>query len=79
MRIEADLKDYTATKEHIMVERNLARIKLRETFKIAEALRETELRKRAEDAVTEGDEKTTISYETLIEHEQSRSKWRKIK
>jgi len=35
-------------------------------------LRETELRKRAEDTATEGDEKTTISYETLIEHEQSR-------
>ena len=57
VRSEADLKDFTETKEHIIMERNLARIKLRETIKIAEELREKELRKRAEDAATEGNEK----------------------
>ena len=78
VRMETGLKDYTATKEHILVEIILARIKKRDTLKIAETLRETELRKRAEDAATEGDEKNTISYETFIEHKQSRSKWRKV-
>ena len=79
VRLEAGLKDFTTTKEHVIVERNLARTKLKDTIKVAETLREKELRKREEDAATEGDEKTTISYETLIEHEKSRSKWRKIK
>ena len=38
-RLEAGLKDFTTTKEHIVVERNLSRIKLRKTIKIAEGLR----------------------------------------
>ena len=42
-------------------------------------MRENELRKRAEEAALEGDEKATRSYETLIENEQCKSKWRKIK
>ena len=36
-------------------------------------------RSRGEDAALEGDKQITISYETLLEHEQSRAKWRKIK
>ena len=74
VRLEAGLKDFTTTKEHVIVERNLARTKLKDTIKVAETLREKELRKREEDAATEGDEKTTISYETLIEHEKNRFK-----
>ena len=42
-------------------------------------MREIELKKRAEDAAMEGDEKLTRSYETLIENEKCKSKWSKIK
>ena len=77
MRVEAGLNDFTITKEQVIVERNLARIQLKDTIKIAEDLKEKELRKRAEEASTEGDEKATLSYKTLIEHERTRSKWRK--
>ena len=75
----AEIIDNTTTYEHIVINRNLARIKLREQIKHAEELRETELRKRAEDAALDGDEKTTKSYETLLENEQCKAKWRKIK
>ena len=34
-RLEARIKDFTTTKEHIIVERNLARLKLKETIKVA--------------------------------------------
>ena len=78
-RTDAGLRDFTATKEQILVKKNLAKKKLRETITTAEDLREKELRKRAEDAAQDGDEKSTVSYETLLEHEQSRAKWRKTK
>ena len=42
-------------------------------------MREIELRKRAEEAALEGDEKVTRSYEIIIKNKQCKSKWRKIK
>ena len=54
-----DLKDYTVTYEHILTERNLARITLRNHLKNSESMREIELRKRAEKSALEGDEKVT--------------------
>ena len=42
-------------------------------------MQEVELKKRAEEAAMEGDEKLTRPYETLIEIEKCKSKWRKIK
>ena len=42
-------------------------------------MRENELKKRAEEAALEGDEKLTKSYKTLIENELCKSKLRKIK
>ena len=48
-------------------------------FHEAEEIREKELKNRAEDSSALGDGKVTLSYENLIEHEKSRSQWRKIK
>ena len=76
VRLEAGIKDFTTTKEKIVVESSLARITLRDTIKIAEVLGQTELCKKAEDAAAEGDAKNAMLYETLIDHEKSRSKWR---
>ena len=58
----AELKNCTDTFEHVIIERNLARITLRNHIKNAEAMREIELKKRAEEAALEGDEKLTNSY-----------------
>ena len=43
----------------------------------AEELRESELKQRVEDSAALGDCQAILSYENLIEHEQSRSQWRK--
>ena len=75
----ANTKDCTDTFKHDIIERNLARIKLRDHIKNAESMREADLKKKAEYAAIEGDEKLTRSYETLIENEKCKSKWRKIK
>ena len=79
VRASADIQGYTSTREHIMVERNLARITLRALIKTAEETRASELRKRAEKVATDGNVPTIRSYETLIEHKKSKAQWRKIK
>ena len=71
---EANIKDCTDTLKHVKIERNLARVKLRDHIKNAESMREVELKKRAEDAAMEGDGKLTQAYETLIENEKCMSK-----
>ena len=53
-REAAHLKDFTTTKEEVIIERNLARIHLRDLIKNADKIREEELRKRAEDAAQDG-------------------------
>ena len=40
VRLEAGLKDFTTTKEHIIVERNLTWTKMKDIIKVAETLRE---------------------------------------
>ena len=79
VRASAEIKDYTSTREYVMVERNLARINLWALIKTAKETRASELRNRAEGAATEGKVAATRSYETSIEHEKSKAQWRKIK
>eukprot|EP00588_Corethron_pennatum_P029860 CAMPEP_0194321104 /NCGR_PEP_ID=MMETSP0171-20130528/17346_1 /TAXON_ID=218684 /ORGANISM="Corethron pennatum, Strain L29A3" /LENGTH=208 /DNA_ID=CAMNT_0039078867 /DNA_START=852 /DNA_END=1479 /DNA_ORIENTATION=+ len=55
------LRNCTDTFEHVVIERNLARITLRNHIKNAEAMREIELKKRAEEVALEGDEKLAKS------------------
>ena len=73
------MKDYTSIREHVIVERNLARIKLRNLIKNSDKIRKEELRKRAEESALEGDLESTQSYKTLIEHKTYRAQWQKIK
>ena len=75
----ADLTDNTTSYQHIIINRNLVRIKLRDRIKNVEELRVKELRKKAEDAALEGDAKLTRSYKMLLKNEQCKAKWRKIK
>ena len=71
--------DVTDTEEQARTERIIARKTLVTCLHEAEEIREKELKHRAEDSSALGDDKATLSYENLIEHEKSRSQWRKIK
>ena len=76
---KAHLVDVTNTEEQARTERTIARKTLVTCLHEAEEIREKELKRRAEDSSTLGDDKATLSYDNLIEHEKSRSQWRKIK
>ena len=64
--------------EQARTERLVARKCLVKCLHEAEELGESELKQRAEDLAALGDSQASLSYENFIEHERSRSQWRKI-
>ena len=75
---KAHMVDVTDTEDQARTERVIARKTLVKCLHEAEEIREKELKSRTEDYSALGDDKATLSYENLIEHEKSRSQWRKI-
>ena len=70
--------DLTTNKEEAIACRITAKADLKKVLTEANKIREEELKKRSNEAATEGDTKATLAYEVLTEHEEVRATWQKI-